>query len=73
MELWGLNIKYIFIKYIKYYILSFFNFLKRMYLFIYLFSEGKGGRERNTNRWLPLTRPSLVIWPTTQACALTRN
>ena len=44
-----------------------------MYLFIYLFREGKGGRERNTDMWLPLTRPSLVIWPATQACALTRN
>ena len=28
--------------------------------------------ERNID-WLPLTRPQLGIWPTTQACALTGN
>ena len=30
-------------------------------------------RERNINVWLPLTRPLLGTWPTTQACALTGN
>ena len=30
-------------------------------------------RERNINVWLPLTHPLLGTWPTTQACALTRN
>ena len=44
--------------------------------FIYLFLErGEGKekeRERNTD-WLPLARPQLGTWPTTQACALTGN
>ena len=30
-------------------------------------------RERNTNVWLPLTRPTLGTWPATPACALTGN
>ena len=30
-------------------------------------------RERNINVWLPLARPLLETWPTTQACVLTRN
>ena len=30
-------------------------------------------RERNINVWLPFARPLLGSWPTTQACALTRN
>ena len=30
-------------------------------------------RERNISVWLPLTWPPLGTWPTTQACALTRN
>ena len=30
-------------------------------------------RERNINVWLPLTRPLLGTWPTTQSCALTGN
>ena len=38
--------------------------------FIYI-REGKGGKEGNINVWLPLARPLLVTWPTTQACALT--
>ena len=45
--------------------------------FIYLFlerGEGKGKeRERNINMWLPPAHPQLGTWPTTQACALTRN
>ena len=49
---------------------------------IYLFSESGGGRdkerernmmcERNINQ-LPLPRAQPVIWPATQACALTRH
>ena len=49
----------------------FFLFFK-----ICLFLErGRGRRksERNINVWLPLIHPSLGSWPTTQACALTRN
>ena len=30
-------------------------------------------RERNIYVWLPLMRPLLGTWPTTQACALTEN
>ena len=30
-------------------------------------------REGNIGVWLPLTRPLLGTWPTTQACALTGN
>ena len=45
--------------------------------FIYLFLErGEGKdkeRERNNNVWLPLVCSPLETWPTTQACALTRN
>ena len=44
---------------------------------MYLFLERGGGREeereRNMNVWLPLTRPKLGMWPTTQVCALTGN
>ena len=29
--------------------------------------------ERNIIVWLPLTRPLVGTWPTTQACALTGN
>ena len=32
-----------------------------------------GGREGKINVWLPLERPLLETWPTTQACALTGN
>ena len=45
-------------------------FLNDIYLFL---ERGKGRekeRERNINVWLPLTRPLLGTWPTTQACAL---
>ena len=38
--------------------------------------KGKGRAketERNINVWLPLERPPLGTWPTTQACALTGN
>ena len=40
--------------------------LLRFYLFI--FKEGKEGRKRNINVWLPLERPLLGTWPATQAC-----
>ena len=46
-------------------------------LFIYLFLDREEGRkkerERNINVWLPRRCPLLGTWPTTQACALTRN
>ena len=46
------------------------SFKKR---FIYLFLDRGEGRENereiNINVWLPLTRPLLRTWPTTQACA----
>ena len=45
--------------------------------FIYLFLErGEGKekeREKKINVWLPLMRPLLGIWSTTQACALIGN
>ena len=41
--------------------------------FIYLFVEREEGRERNINVGLPLARPLLGTWPTTQAFALTGN
>ena len=50
-----------------------FSFFKRFNLFI--FREGKGGRqrERNISVWLPLVRPLLGTCPKTQPCALTGN
>ena len=42
----------------------------------FLFREGKERekeKERNISVWLPLARPLLGTWPTTQACALTGN
>ena len=55
------------------------TFFKKI-LFIYFQREGKAGRkrretlmcERNINQF-PLARPQMGTWPTTQACALTRN
>ena len=44
--------------------------------FIYLFLEKGEGREKKRESnisQLPLTRPQLGTWPTTQACALTGN
>ena len=45
--------------------------------FIYLFLERGEGREKerekNISVWLHLVQPPLGIWPTTQACVLTRN
>ena len=45
-------------------------------LFILFLDRGEGKekeKERNINVWLPLTRPLLGTWPSTQACALTGN
>ena len=50
-----------------------FHFLKD---FTYLFLEIGEGREKERESnidQLPLTWPQLGTWPTTQACALTRN
>ena len=44
--------------------------------FIHLFIEGgerEKAKERNISVWLPLARPLLGTWPTTQAYALTGN
>ena len=41
-----------------------------IYLFIFREKGREGKRERNINVWLPLARPLLGTWPTTQACAL---
>ena len=35
--------------------------------------EREGERERNITVWMPLQRPLLGTWPTTQACVLTGN
>ena len=44
-----------------------------VYLFFYREEGREKERERNVNVWLPLVCPQLGTWPTTQACALTRN
>ena len=50
---------------------KFLSFLKCFYLFV---SEGKEKeREKNTNVWLPLTRPLPGTWPTNQGRALPTN
>ena len=44
------------------------------YIYRIILERGEGRekeRERNINVWLPLARPQLGTWPTTQACALT--
>ena len=51
----------------------FFFFFLRFYLFLEAGEEREREREKNINVWLPLTRPLLGTWPTTQACALTGN
>ena len=48
-----------------------------LYILKILFIERGEGREkerkRNINVWVPFMHPLLGTWPTTQACALTRN
>ena len=51
-------------------VLTFFKILNLNFFFIFREREREGG---NINVWLPLARPLLGTWPTTQACALTRN
>ena len=47
---------------------------KKYFIYLFIFRQrGKGGREGNISVWLPLMRPLLGTWPTTQACALTGN
>ena len=46
-------------------------FSKRFFIFRERGREGE--REGNVHVWLPLKHPLLGTWPTTQACALTRN
>ena len=51
------------------------RFFKNDFIYVVL-ERGEGKekeRERNINVWLPLARPLLGTWPTTQACALTGN
>ena len=57
----------------NWWVLFYFIYFFRFYLFI---DRGEGRekeRERNINVWLPLMRPLLGTWPTTQACVLTEN
>ena len=53
----------------------FFFFFKILFVCLFVCSEmGKGGRNRGGETdQLPLTSPPVRTWPTTQACALTRN
>ena len=48
-------------------------FFKIFYLFIDRGEWKEKERERNINVWLPLARPLLGTWPTTQARDLTGN
>ena len=51
--------------------LAYWFFLKKFFKDFILRERGKEReRERNTNVWLPITRPPLQTWPATQACAL---
>ena len=50
----------------------FLSFLKNI-LFIFFRERGREGERGNINVWLPLVCFPLGNWPTTQACALTRN
>ena len=60
--------------FLSFYLMFFsFFFFKGSYLFI---DRGEGSEkemERNINVWLPLVRPLLRTWPTTQVCALIGN
>ena len=50
------------------------SFLKKDFiLFLDRRERREKERERNINVWLLLTCPLLGTWPTTQACALTKN
>ena len=50
------------------------SFLKKDFiLFLDRRERREKERERNINVWLLLTCPLLGYWPTTQACALTKN
>ena len=50
-----------------YIFLYFFLFFK----ILFIFREGKGGREERNSSWLPLSHPR--TWPANQAYALTGN
>ena len=66
--LWGLDRFIVCTKY--------FEYLPCVIPFTYLFlerREGREGRERYINLWLPLEHPLLGTWLATQACALTGN
>ena len=43
------------------------------FIYLFIFRETERERERNINVWLPLARPLLGTWPTTQAYALSGN
>ena len=50
------------------------NFFKILFIYFLEREEGRRGeRERNISVWLPIVRPPLGTWPTTQPCALTGN
>ena len=52
-----------------------FFFLKILFIYLFIYLEGKGGgkKEGKISVWLPLLWPSLGTWPATQARALTRS
>ena len=53
----------------------YYLFILKIYLLIYFLERGEGRekeRERNVDQ-LPLARPRMGTWPSTQACALTGN
>ena len=52
---------------------KFFFFKKWFYVFVFTERGREGDEKRNINVWLPLTRPLLGTWPTTQACVPTGN
>ena len=51
----------------------FLFFFQILFLFVFRERGGEKERQRNINVWLPLSRPLLGTWPTTQGCALTGN
>ena len=52
---------------------SFFFFLKILCIYFLERGEGKKKEKERNIMWLPLKRPLLGTWPTTQACSLTGN